>query len=397
MTRGLTWSAVVFAVLAVAVLPGCSLKEDYKAEVRGYLQHTESLTRSYVYAETRPGGARAEIAVKVADDLAYSADYTLNGNPEMSEVVRDDARALRISDPALLQGLVAPPVPPGPSPAPAGAPSPAPSPSPSPSASPAPRSGAGSVQFSATAPIAVLAALRSGQWVLDPSGASALQRVIPRGPLPQIGQNPVADALDVLNYVDQNLVGINSDQVVKFNPEAGGYYRDLDPFPWPGPGVTRYDINASPQLPAPGALQNANDAQGLLLNFVKYFRTDSVYVRSGVVVAVRESIDVQRRLKLPDQDIVALMQNALGQTPGFNHVRLPAGLASKPLGVQEQVIVALLNLFYSSQGTQLLRERQLDVEFTYGGSPQVVLPPTDQRGSLGGILNRGQILGGPGV
>lgn len=366
------WATVVAALAALAVLPGCALKEDFKSEVQGYLRHTETVARSYVYTENA-GGKQARLNVNVADDLTFSVDYQLNGRPQMSEVVVDDSRALQVSDHALLDGITAA--------------EPAPAATPSPSAQPA----STSTQPAALSQGAdVLTALRSGQWVVDPSGAHSLLRLRPKGRQPQIGDDRVADALDVLNYMDQSLVNVDSRQVLKFNPESGGYFRDLDPFPWPAPGVTRYDINENPYLPGRSSVQSAgNQARQQLELLRDYFREAAVYVRGGLVVSVRESIDVKRRLQLPDQDLLQRLQDG--------GIRVPASVMSGSLATQAAFIVAELNTYYASQGIDPLRERQLDVAFSFNNRPLVTLPPATARGSLAQVFNRGQILGGAGT
>lgn len=360
--------ALATAAVVLALLPACALKEDFKSEVQGYLNQTERLARSYTYTEVH-GGAQLAVSVRVNDDLTYSADLTENGAAAASEVVVDDGRALRISDTALLSGLTAAPT----SAAQAGAAAAA-------EATNAPKASAGPSPQT-------LSALRSGQWVFDPSGGRSLVKTHRTRAL-QLGQDPVGDALGVMAYFQRLLDSVSSPQVAKFNPEAGTYYRDLDPFPWPAAGVTRYDINASPQLPPRNPLQNqGNQAQQQLQALRDYFRSAAVYVRGGVIVALRESIDVKRRLQLPDQDILYRLRDG--------GLKVPAAIFSASLSDQAAFIVKTLNGFYQSTSSDLLRERQLDTELTLQKrAAPITIPPGVTNGILTGVFDRGQVLGG---
>jgi hypothetical protein len=340
------------AALAATVLSGCALKPDFKGQLRGYIRHTEALARTYAYSETHAGHS-ARIDVQVADDLSWSADYTLDGAAEMSEVVVDDQRALRVQDPGALAA-------------------------------------AGAVDSEERLPApagASLAALRSGQWLVDPSGARSLVALRPHGRQPEVGDDPVADALGVLNHFDQTLDDVGPNGVVQFNPESGSYYRDLDPFPQPAPGEIRYDVNSAPALPPRSALRNAgSQAQQALEQLREYFLSEAVYVRNGVVVDLRESIDVRRRLELPDQDILLRLQD--------NGLKVPAQVFSESLTDQAAFIVKALNQYYTQTSSDLLRERQLDVQVkVQPRSGPITIPPAIPEGSLAGIFQRGQILG----
>ena len=238
--------ALTFLLTAAIVIPlgACAREDQEKDELAAALYRTETLPRRFTFN----GLTDFDVRVRgvIVDDYRYRADATVDGKPYLSEVVVDDARALR----------------------------------------------AGSKDV-ATSGLAV------GTWVVDPKGANTLFDNVPRGQI--VSGEPLFDSFEILKYV-RRAVG-ESAGVVQFNPESQDYRPKFDPFPRPAPDEIRYDV-ATPTLAPrdPTAAAGASDLPG-----ARYFRKLSVYVKDGRITAIRERISVEDALNDPRSRIAARM------------------------------------------------------------------------------------------
>lgn len=366
--------ALLGAAVAAGLLNACALKLDYRPLLQGYIRHTEALARAYSYSVAY-GDHHAQVDVRVADDFRYQAAYTLDGRTEATEIVSDDSRAVQVDDPALLTRFK-----PGPA---------------------APSSGSTTVAPTGAAiPIgsflspnrpldaASLSDVSSGQWVLDTSGSYGILKPPTTGKPLASGVDPVGDALRVLADLDTYVGALNSDQVVRFNPEAGYYFKDLDPFPKPASGEQRFDIALSQSLAPRSALNDSPEQRRDAIPLADYFESAAIYVRNGTVASIDESVNIALRLKLPDQDIVARLKDA--------DVKVPANIGSLSVSRQAAVLDQVLNKFYASREAPPLVQRYVSVDFMQlgGDIAPITLPPDPIKASLAGIFDRGQILGG---
>lgn len=366
-----TWASIVaLAALASVMVSGCTEKAQYRDVLLRIIAHTEQVSRQYQYSEVALGH-RTVATGGIADDLSFTANVTVDGQDAMDEVVKDDSRALRVPSAELLQqGLrsAAPSVPKGAAPLP----------------SPSPASGSAST---ASAPLGIaaaalpsgLGALQQGQWVLDPTGASSL--TASAGLKPQLGRDPVLDALTVLPYVAN--VTSQSAGVTLFNPEAIDYKAYEDPFPRPdkAAGELRYDILPLP-LPPRDSIGGSQFERTQALPQASYFRHLAVYVRNGLVVTVRESISAVWRLRDSTQDILPRLAD-LG-------VKIPASL---PLATKAQEVMDALNRLETKITEDPIRPREMVLTLSHFGAVSgAELPAGAVTASLNGIYQRGQVL-----
>jgi hypothetical protein len=343
VTRRILALATLVTAIA-AVMPACGKKRVGAAdELRSILARTEAISRQFRYREDGPDG-QIVVSGAVADDFRYKALVQVDGRNVLTEVVRDDALADRVLDQsavALFDRARR-----------------------STGATTAP--GAGATEAVAPPDPQVLQAIESGAWVLDDAGAPNLS--VPVGDRThRVGQDPIFDALTIFGYVRQ-AVGA-SPFVNQFDPDSLEYKPKEDPFPKPakGSGVIRYDF-ARASIPKPGGSSNANQP----VPDAFHFRKMAVYVKAGVVIQVREVIDVASRLRdisrnydirlSPDDSVDARVKTALD---AINAVRV-------------------------GQGNEPIRLRTMRLDLSDIGKPQSVELPTDAiAGSLLLFENRG--------
>jgi hypothetical protein len=181
----------------------------------------------------------------IADDYRYRVDGAVRGRLPISEIVVDDARAVKIS-----KGVYA-------------------------SSSGVP----------------------TGRWLVDPHGANNLFTAAAAARAPD---DPVFDSLDALRYVRRAMGEAAAVQL--FNPESQDYRPKFDPFPRPAKGVQRYDLVA-PALSVRDPTTSAGRARQL--PGVRYFRRMSIYVSRGIVRDIRERISVEAMLDDPRSRLAA--------------------------------------------------------------------------------------------
>ena len=333
-------------LVPMLLLAGCTKVDQSKAIVLSAIERTEQLARQFTYTDSA-GGHTTVVKGDVQDDFRYSLAATVDGRAAASEVVDDDARAMQVTDKSLLPKLAS-------------------------AAASAPVTVV-SGQVTST-PAAVPAALSSGQWVVDQAGAVGLAAT---SSLDQpVGTNPLFDALTALEYV-KTAVSAGAD-VTKFNPESETYRPKLDPFPHPSGDTLRYDV-------VPPILQPKSTGAGgqlqLSLPDNTFFRLMAIYVRDGMVVDVREKIDIVTRL----EDVQSNLEARIG-----DFVNVPS---SATLQQQAGALLYTLNRQLPRIGRPPIRLRDMELDFTSLGSAQPVsLPQNATTGSLAAVDAHGQLL-----
>lgn len=334
--------SIVLVLLAAA----CGRQADAEKDVKAAINRTQSEPRGIAYEEVLANGTTTRVDLLITDDYRYKAQVSVDGEPALDVIVRDDALAVRIIDidaaaeavgeaiaaaaaggvpPAGTGGLpqvpgtgIAPPaagtqVPPGGEP------------------------GAGP----ALAPVTpeVIQALETRNWVTDPTGAPELfsataGRILEEGEGGIIA--PVLEALRGLQTVENAIQ--QAVAVARFNEEDPNYDPRAETFPIPerGSAVIRYDL-FPPPLPNPNQSVNAGSSDNLPDE--QHFRRMAIYVDDRQVVNVEEAIEINPRLiddiegrfdiPLPDDEDRA----AAIAVEELNTRRLAAGL--DPIEIRE--------------------------------------------------------------
>ena len=262
---------LVALALVVAGLAACggesTTSED---ELLAALGATELLSRELDY-RVETGTDSIGVTVEVEDDYRYAAELALDGDVAYREVVFDDALAAQLLD-------------------------------------------AGAGAFLGQAGDAGTS-LAPGGWVIDDLGAPAT--VAPQAP----GDDPIVDALAYFSYVRD---AARASDVRKFDKSALDYRPDEDPFDLPERGEKRFDILPT-SLPSRADIERSVSAEVPELSDLRKL---AVYVRDGLVVAIREAIDVEpfedglrRAFGVSDDDpsvlfeLVNELRGTVGQDP----------------------------------------------------------------------------------
>jgi len=320
-------------MLTAASMTGCGNPSERAVdELRAAIERTSVLSRRFVYQDAALGAPPLVVKGVVEDDVRRQARVEIAGTPAMDSVTRDDALAVRFFGPGdLLAGLTrlddgAEVIPPGGGP--------------------------------------VLDALGAGQWVRDPSG----NPVIFQGAATeqQLGEDPIADATDVLDYVEDV---IREMPLVELNTDAIEYRPEDDPFPVPSDqsGTTRYDF-VRPPLPRAAETGGASGS----LPGERHFRRMAVYVKAGLVTRVLEEIDVEGVL------------DDIAENYG---IRLPGTPQQQVAGA-----IAAINEVRLAEGTlNVIRVRRMSLDIFEVGAPhQVEMPADAVEGDLSVLINRGR-------
>jgi hypothetical protein len=328
-------AVALVVVMGAGLLSGCGRKkDDGKDIVKNAIHKTAKLARTFVYDDDA-GGKRTTVAGLVEDDYRYQAEVRLNGEPMQEEAASDDALAIR----ALRAEAVGPLL------------------------------SAGSTAAVGTNPTVrtSVEAMANGKWVVDPAGAPSL--VVTPDDRRKPGDDPVFDALTLLQYTERAVDA--AVYVARYNPDAiDPVFKSVEEkalgFPQPkvGAATERWDLKAPP-LPKPNSFSNTGSQ---LVPTVVNFRFMSVYVRAGLIVQVREVIDVAG--KLPDL---------------VRDYKLPANTTV----VQA---VDALNKVRTGQGTtEVIRPRRMVYELRdLGGSESVSMPTDGVVGTLSMVKYRGK-------
>jgi hypothetical protein len=322
----------LIALAAVtSILPACTKIQDDKDELLAAIYRTETSSRSFVYTEV--GETPLVVTGTIADDYRYRVDAEIAGRPAASEVVVDDARALRLRDDDVLAALAI------------------------------------------RAQPKTVSALDSKGWVLDPKGAAVLFDNTPRAL--QNGADPLHDGLEVLKYI-RRAVG-EAGGVLAFNPDSQDYRPRFDPFPPPRDELIRYDVIPPALAPRDPTTAAGNAAQ---LPGVRFFRRMSVYVdrSEGRITEVRERVSVLDMLNDPRSRLAARI--------GDYNITLPVDTS-----VEEQATYLANVLRDTAQRLAQPAVRVRDLTVTFDPvTDQVTLPTDVTRASLRGVRDHGQIL-----
>ncbi len=318
----------VVAIAVAGTMGACGDPEQADDELRDAIRATERLPFKYAYEE-ESGRRLVEVRGIVEDDFRYKAQVAVDGSPAYEEVVSDDVVAARLLDPDALGTFVKEEL--------AG-------------------ESAGEFEKGATA-------LQDQQWVIDRTGAPSLLRS--GGSQRRLGDDWIIDSLTVFDHLEQVM---RTQPTVLFNRESLDYRENEDPFPHPRDGVRRYDIR-------PLDLPRRSDATGGNQQTLgeRHFRKISVYVEDGVILEVREAIDVANRLDEIERNF---------------DVTFP-----EDRSVAENVEVAVngINVVRTGQGDDPLRVRTMHLRLTdLGTDVRVALPVTETvDASLAFLQNRG--------
>jgi len=321
----------VLVLTAVAMITtSCKREEDQKLAIGRFITATEQRSRKFVYLDqTRK--VRTQVTGVVEDDFRYKTRLTVNGTPVEDEVTSDDALAVRFLAPDQLTNFLA-----------------------SPSLA---------ALGSSAGALSPILALETRRWVLDKSGAPQL--LASATDRRKEGDDPVFDSLTALQYV-RRAVNL-SVQVKKYKKDdvEPVYKEKEDPFPKPKAGskVTRYDMRppAMPKADARGATGNQQTPGE------SNFRKIAVYVRDGVIVEVREVIDVASKL----DDLIRIFK--------------------LPNKTTVDTAVFAINAVRAGQGDDLVRVRNMSLQFQDIGSDlKVELPTEVVDGSLTILKFRGR-------
>jgi hypothetical protein len=306
------------ATCSLLPLAACGKPDESVArELRLALDRTERLSREFVYEEVADD---RNVAVRgvIDDDFRFKARVDVNGQPALEETVSDDAVANRLLQPALLPLFQAP----------------------------------SSLAVASVSADRAVDALSSGHWVLDKAGAPPL--VNRSGDRLNLGADPVHDSLTVFGYVENAMRLTRVRKYDKFDLE---YRPAEDPFPRPTKesGVTRYDFVRA-RVPRPSDAAGGNQ----VVPGITSFRKMAVYVKDGLVIDIREDVDVVSRLR-------DLSKN-------YNIDLNRPGLTD-----QEAVKIAVdaINAVLRGQGNEPIRVRKMRLQFRNVGAEASVALPTD--------------------
>ncbi|MGH7858204.1 MAG: hypothetical protein ACREQY_12845 [Candidatus Binatia bacterium] len=247
-------AAVAASLVAAACGSGSQGATRDERLILAALRRVERQPRTFVYREETEGQTVA-LQGQVEDDFRYGGAVAINGNDVYTELVGDDAAALRVLRPESAEGLL-----------------------------------------KAAASIDEIAAvdLRAQKWVVDPAGAPPLRAPGGAGGrASQVGVNPLLDAIRLVAYVQQAVSEAQS--VELWNPD-GIDYNPLDD-PWrddnrstlSSKGMRRYDL-VQPALPVAGA-----GGRTALPPAPRHFRKMAFYMRGERLVELREQISFTDR------------------------------------------------------------------------------------------------------
>lgn len=298
----------VFPLLLVGLLVAPACGEPFRPRERtlGFVTTTERLAKQYVYTE-EAAGKKVAVSGRIEDALRYQQTLRLEGSDVLEEIVSDDTIAVRVMDavklPAFASGTVA----------------------------------AGEHPL-------VIETLRSGGWVLNPSGAPPLEgsKVGEGGP----GADPLLDAVSVLRYVRNAIQQAANVKQYREDDLDPAYRPAYDPFPKPDDkaGIRRFDLIRT-ALPLPDQALG-----GGLAAFPKTstFRKMAIYVKGEVIVRVLEDIDVDGH-----EDFVEARQKG------------------------RKRVLSLLGAIKSGQAQERIRPRKMSVAFTFPGGKIAIRTPDD--------------------
>lgn len=266
------------ALLLVFVAASCGEGGGDTRDLRRAIDRTQSEPYAYVYTETADG-REVEVEVTVQDSFRSRTAVSLDGVELLDQVVVDDAAAVRLRAPDRWNPA-------------------------------------------AGTPLAEI--LGTGDWVVDPAGApELLLGEESTGDITEVGQDPVLDAINALDYAQA--AADQASLVAKFNKNSTDYRPSEDPFrdlveADERQGLLRYDA-IPPALPRTSEGQRGAEQ----IPGTQSFRRLSVYLKEGRVVRVLEQIDfeshpeivkaVERRRPQFLLDVLEALREGIGDDP----------------------------------------------------------------------------------
>lgn len=226
----------------------CSQNVKPRELLLSEIEATAFVSRHFDYSE-QIHKTRARVDGDVQDGLKYQETLSVGGNDALQVVVDDDALGVRVIDPSALPAL----------------------------------------DSSAIDPT-LASTLKSGQWVVDPSGAPPLAQAIRDSKSAGFSSDPVKNAIDVLVYV--SIAVSTAADIHPYRPDdiSPAYRAKEDHFPQPQGkiGEKRFDLVRTPLPSFFGAAAGGIAAQPRISNFRKM----AIYVRDNKVTKVIEDIDI---------------------------------------------------------------------------------------------------------
>jgi hypothetical protein len=223
----------------------CGRPENLERRLIDLLTQAQEKSLAFEYVEEF-GDRRTEVRGKVEDSIRYSESLIIDGNNVLERIVHDDVLAVQVKIVEHIPQILSPQPP----------------------------------------DFGVAEVLKSGQWVIDPSGApgegSAGQTT------ENVGADPLKDAANVFQYA-RNAIG-QAPEVIEFNPNALNYLPEEDPFPAPNEKIDelRYDL-----IPPPLPRREADPLPGPAA-----FRKMSIYTVKNRVVRIMEQIDIESQQEI---------------------------------------------------------------------------------------------------
>lgn len=351
---------LLVAVVALTSLAGCGKRDTKIEEVRRFVENTKRDISGFTYSSAQPAdlitGVKAQnvdVRGLRQDDFRFKARVDINDAPAFEEVVADDALAVRFLDPRFVGQFVN-------------------------------KDAALTADLTTNvAGLSVLAALGSRRWVVDNAGAPP----VVRGAFDSdnVGNDPVFDAMTVLDYVDaavKESAGIETWSPDDINPT---YLPEEDVFPKPedGSGVDRFDL-IRPALP-PAA--NTTGQSDVSLPSTRHFRRMAIYVKDDKIIRVIEVVDLKgKRLREFPRYFKALLRES--SAPPEAIAAIDEALKEVPEAQQNTFILQMLNqgLVQFGQDPIFVRTMTVDFGVSPSGEGIVALPTEDAvAGALGAL------------
>jgi hypothetical protein len=350
--------SVLAAVILAVSLPGCGKKETKLDELLAAVRRTQRAPHRFVYGDTRPENTAAEEPAQefkvlglVEDDFRFKARAEIDGQPSFDEVVVDDLLGIRFMDPSKLGQLLD-------------------------------RSKLGTVNTDTDVPgVNVVDALQAKRWVFDAEGAPPITANV--RPEKELGADPILDSLTALSYVAQ--AARESAGVKKFEKEdlEPAYPASEDDFPKPAKGETRYDL-VRPRLPSIATSSGAPVAGGQsAFPGTKHFRKMAIYVRDGLIVKVREEIEVKGKYL---KSVIKYVRKSVEQSKSKAAISgFAEFLKTTPESKQGLGILQFLSFGLQAFGQDPILVRNMSIDLIDFGADIKVDLPTDGvvKGNLG--------------